>query len=134
MTGFLSLISITEIVLRSYFGTILAVDKDDGEVSDIECSNGTSYEVIRPRAVYNIQFLVIPLCMKDRRKNGITQIQFYRHEVGNGILLLYRTTTLYDSSLKQHTLGKRGLAATFGANERDVFNFVSLIYFHIKSF
>lgn len=44
----LELISITEIVLRSYFGTILAVDKDDGEVSDIECSNGTSYEVIRP--------------------------------------------------------------------------------------
>ncbi len=71
--------------------------------------------------------------MENCGEHGVTKVELHRHEVGNSVFRLHCTTTLDDSSLVQHTFGKRGLAATFGANERDVLNFVGLINSHIKS-
>ena len=72
--------------------------------------------------------------MEYSGKNRVAKIEFYWHEVRNRVLSFHGTTTLDDSCFEQHTFGKRGLAATFGANERDVFNFVGLINSHIKAF
>ena len=72
--------------------------------------------------------------MEHSGENRVAKIEFYWHKVRNRVLSFHGTTTLDDSCFEQHTFGKRGLAATFGANERNVFNFVGLINSHIKAF
>ena len=105
----LQLLGVAEVVLRAHLRAVLAIDEDHGLVGDVESRDGASHEVV------------------------VSKVELHRHEVGDGVLRLNGSTTLYDSSLIQHAFGKRGLAATFGANERDVLNFVGLINSHIKS-
>ena len=129
----LQLLGVAEVVLRAHLRAVLAIDEDHGLVGDVESRDGASHEVVGSRTVDYIEFLVVPFSMENSGEHGISKVELHRHEVGDGVLRLYGSTTLYDSSLIQHAFGKRGLAATFGANERDVLNFVGLINSHIKS-
>ena len=62
----------------------------------------------------------------------VTILLLYGEVVAHRILGFHCTTTFDDSSFKKHTLGKRGLAATRTAKQRDVLDFICLIYSHIK--
>ena len=70
--------------------------------------------------------------MKDGGKDRVAIFLLYWEVVTYSILGFYRTTALDDTSFIKHTLGKCGLATTRTAKQGDVFDFICLIYFHIK--
>ena len=63
------LLCITEVVLGTYLWTILTIDKDDCLIGNIEGCNGTTYEIIATRAIYNVKLLIVPLHMKNGREH-----------------------------------------------------------------
>ena len=61
---FTQFIGITEIVLCSDFRSILSIDKNHRLIGNIKSSDSTADEIVRSGTINNIQFLIIPLCMK----------------------------------------------------------------------
>lgn len=51
-------------VLRTYLGTVLPVQQQNGSICNVERRHGSPYKVITTRAVNDIQFLAVPLHME----------------------------------------------------------------------
>ena len=126
----LEFLRIAEVVLCAHLGTHLTINQEHTGISNLECCKCCTYEVIRPRAVYNVKFLVIPLHMEDSRENGITILMFYREIVGDGILLSDTSTTIDDTSLIEQRFCEGGLTRAIIAKECNVLDFTGLINFH----
>ena len=129
--GFVQLLGVAEGILRTHLGAILAIHQNDGLVGHVERCDGTADEVVRSRAINNVQLLVVPLHMEDSRENRVSIFLLYGEIVADGILSLYRATTLNDTCFEKHTFGKSCLAATRTAKQCNVLDFVGLIYSHI---
>ena len=124
------LLCIAEVVLSTYFRTILTINKDNSLIGYIHRSNRTAHKVITTRTINDIKLLVVPLNMKNCREHRIAIFQFNWEVVAHRILRFYRASTLDNACFKQHTLGKCSLAATRTAQQRNVFNLISLINSH----
>ena len=125
---------IAKVVLRTHFRTVLAIDEDDSLVGDIERSDGAPNEIVGSRAVYNVEFLVVPFHMEYCWEDRVSIFQLNREIVAHGVLCLHASAALDDTGFVKHTFGKCGLAAARTAEQCDVLNFVCLIYFHINRF
>ena len=124
------LLGVTEVVLCTYLRTILSVDEDDSLIGHVHRRDGTTHEVITTWTIDDIKLLVVPLYMKNSREYRVAVFQLNREVVAHRILRFYRASTFDDACFKQHTFGKCSLAATRTAQQRNVFNLVSLINSH----
>lgn len=69
---FLQFLRISEDILCSHLRTVLPVDKHEGSIRNVESRYRTTYEVVTSRTVDNIQLLVVPFRMENRREDGIS--------------------------------------------------------------
>lgn len=69
---------ITEMILCTYFRTILTVQQQDGCIGYVQCGDSCTYKVVTTRTVDDIQFLTIPLYMINGRENRVTILLLYR--------------------------------------------------------
>ncbi len=128
---FFQFLGIPEIVLCADLRSVLSIDEDDCLVGNIEGRDGTADEIVRSRAVYDIEFLVVPFYVEYRREHRIAIFLFNREVVAHRVLCLHRTAALDDTTSVKHRLGKGGLAGTRTAQQCDVLDFVGLIDSHI---
>lgn len=61
---FAQFLGVAEMVLRTYLGTVLPVQQQNGSICNVERRHGSPYKVITTRAVNDIQFLAVPLHME----------------------------------------------------------------------
>ena len=83
---FAEFFSISQMILCSYFQTILSVEHDHGSVCYIKCGNGCTYKIISTRAINEIQFLVVVFGMEYSGKYGISIFLFYGEVITGSIL------------------------------------------------
>ena len=127
---FLQFLCVAEGIHRAHLGAVSTIDKNDSLIGDVQCSDSTAYEVVRTRAVNNIQLFAVPLGVENSGEYRIAILLFHREIVTHRVLLLHSATALDYTTLKKHCLGKSSLAGTRTANQRDVLDFVRLINFH----
>ena len=100
--GLAELLRVTEVVLRAYLRTILAIDEYHCLVGDIEGGDGTSHKIVATRTVDDVELLVIPLGMKNRREHRITIFLLYGEIITDGVFRFYGTAALDDAGLEKH--------------------------------
>ena len=126
----LHLLGQAEVVLCGYLYTTGSIDKEDGGVGDAHCGEGRSGEVVRTRAVDNVEFLVVPLNMERRGEDAVSVLLLYGEVVGNGVLLCDASSTRDDAALVEQRFGEGGLSCTVTAQEGNVLDFFRLIGLH----
>ena len=101
-------LGIAEVVLGTYLRTILTIEEQDGCISYIECSDGSTYEVVTTRAVDDVELLTVPLHMIDGRKYRVAILLFYGEVVAHCILGRDSSATFYNTTLIEQGLCESG--------------------------
>ena len=99
---------IAEVVLRANFRTELAIDEQHGGIGDVQRGHGCAHEVVRTRAVDDVEFLAHPFNVEDGREYGVAIILFYGEVVGNGVLCSNSAAALNQSAFKEKCFRKGG--------------------------
>ena len=127
---FAQLLRIAEMILSTYFRTVLPVQQQNSRISYIESRHGRSHKVVTTRTVYNIQFLTVPLHMINGGKHRIAIFLFHRKVIADRILGSNSAATFYNTTLKEQRFCESGFTRAVIAKEGNVLNFIRLIYFH----
>ncbi len=98
--GFLQFLSIAERIHRTYLRTVLAIHEDHGLIRHVQGGDGTTHEVVRSRTVDDVQFLVVPLNMKNSGEHAIAIFLLHREIIAHGVLLLHRAAALDHSAFE----------------------------------
>src|SRR5574344_88215 len=114
-------------ILRSYLRTVLAVEQQYRCVCYLKGCQCCSNEIVRPWAVYDVQFLVVPLNMVDCGENGVSIFLFYREIVTYCVLLRNTTAAVYYASFKQKCLRQGRLSRAIVAKQSDGLYFIGFI-------
>ncbi len=127
---FAQFLGVAEMVLRTYLGTVLPVQQQNGSICNVERRHGSPYKVITTRAVNDIQFLAVPLHMENGGKHRIAVFLLHREVIADCILGSNPAATFYNTTLKEQRFRESGFTRAVIAKEGNVLNFIRLIYFH----
>ena len=120
--GFLCFFRITEIGLRANLYTILCAYEQEGCVGYVERSDNAAYEIVRTRAVDNVELLAQPFDVNYGREYRIAVLFFHGEIVTYGVTLFYGSAALYDARLKKHRLNQGCFTRSRCTQKGDVFN------------
>ncbi len=95
-------------VLRTYLGTVLPVQQQNGSICNVERRHGSPYKVITTRAVNDIQFLAVPLHMENGGKHRIAVFLLHREVIADCILGSNPAATFYNTTLKEQRFRESG--------------------------
>ena len=114
----------------TYLHTVLCVDHHYACVGNFECRDYLAHKIVEARGVDDVNFFAAKFGIEHCGRYGVFAFVFYFAVVGNGVFVVNASSSVYQSSLEDHAFGKCGFSGLGAANERDVPDFVSLIYFH----
>src|SRR5574344_1057894 len=106
---FSQFLSITKMVLSTYFNAILTIEDNHSRVGNIQCSHRSAYKVIRAGTVYEVQLLAVILGMEYGSKNRIAVLLLHRKVVTDSVLLCDASSARNKTTLKQDRLSESGL-------------------------
>ncbi len=118
-------------VLRSNLYASTALNKDNCGIRYVQRCNSRTNKVITAWAVDKIQLLTIPLCMEDSREYRIAVLLLYRKIITNSVLLGNTTPSFDNACLEKQSLCQGCLTRTIIAHQRNVFNLICFVNFHI---
>ncbi len=129
----MQLLDHTEAVLRAGLDTLVGRQHDERRAHHLQRRHSAAAEVVRTRAVDDIEFLALELDVANRREHRVTILLFHGEIVANRRLSLNRTATLNHSTLIEHGLHKSGFSRAATTQHSDILNLVSLINFSHNS-
>ena len=129
--GLLQLFGISEMILRAHFNAVGALEQQHAGISHIQGGQSTADKVITARAVDDIQLLPVPLHMIYGGEHAVAVLLLYREIIGDSVVLGDASATLDDTCFEKQAFRECCLTTTVIAKQGNVFNFMSLIRFHV---
>ena len=121
---------VTPLDLGTHVHAVLAVDHHQSGVHHAHCTDGLANEIIKTRAIHHIDLASLIFSIHHRALDGLLSFQLDFAIVGNGVLVLYGTSSADDTAVKSHSLGQCRLTYAVTANDGNVSDLFGLIYFH----
>ena len=126
----MKLFSIPELVNGSNLNTVLGIQYHQCRIRDIQSGNSSSHEIIRTRTIDEIQLPILPFYTENGREHRVTILLLNREIIGHRISCLNGAATFYNSTLVKHSFSESGFPRARTSQDRDVLNFICLVYFH----
>ena len=120
--GFFQQTRITGLYFAAYLPAVLGVEQEDAHVADLERREEASAEIVRPRAVDDVQLAVHEFGEEDRRIDRAFVFVLDVRVVRERVVRLDAASAVDDLALEGHRFGKGGFSRAGRADEYDVFD------------
>ena len=104
--GFVTLLGMTVVDLRTHFDAVGRVDHDQGHIGRKDAGHGLTGEIIQPGGVDEVDLMIFVFGIKNGGKNGTLLFQLYGIVVGHGIFLVHTSFSVDHPTGDHHRFGQ----------------------------
>ena len=126
----MELFCIPELVDCADFYAILRIQYHQCRVCHIQSGNCTADKIVRTRTINEIQLSVLPFYTENGREYRVTILLLNREIIAHSVSGFHTSATFYNSTLVKHSFSESGFPRARTSQDRDVLNFICLVYFH----
>ena len=120
-------------LLGLYFHARYGIQHNDGPVGRLKAVFGIKDEICIPGGIDQVDFVLVPFQMVERRIDRHTALNFLRFEVHKGTAVIHPPETIRGSPVKKHGFGQGGLAGLAVGDQGDIAQPIGFIFLHSRS-
>src|SRR5690349_10573386 len=113
---------------------MLSIDGNHTSVSHAKGRDHLASEVVKPRSIDDVNFVVAPFGMKDGRKNRIATLLFDFVAITYSIFSFDGAPAVGYASLEEHIFSQQRLARLWSTQQYNVFDVFVVIDLHGSNF